>query len=111
MHAQQLPHTAHAPPLPMMPHPALPGPPATAASLLGLSSIAGPASHPLSMLAAKPDLHREETKSTPGKIVQLLTDEFGIKTVTICAYVFLIVILPRYVRVFLSNTHLEFDSK
>uniref|UniRef100_A0A0K8SNJ1 Groucho/TLE N-terminal Q-rich domain-containing protein n=6 Tax=Lygus hesperus TaxID=30085 RepID=A0A0K8SNJ1_LYGHE len=66
MHAQQLPHTAHAPPLPMMPHPALPGPPASAASLLGLSSIAGPASHPLSMLAAKPDLHREESKSTPG---------------------------------------------
>ncbi|CAH1407561.1 unnamed protein product [Nezara viridula] len=64
MHAGQLPHAGHAPPLPMMPHPGLPGPPATAASLLGLSaSLAGPAAHPLSMLAAKPDLHREETKS------------------------------------------------
>ncbi|KAJ9575991.1 hypothetical protein L9F63_007091, partial [Diploptera punctata] len=27
MHAQQLPHAAHAPPIPMMPHPGLPGPP------------------------------------------------------------------------------------
>lgn len=67
MHAGQLPHAGHAPPLPMMPHPGLPGPPATAASLLGLSaSLAGPAAHPLSMLAAKPDLHREETKSASG---------------------------------------------
>ncbi|XP_072153256.1 transducin-like enhancer protein 4 isoform X2 [Bemisia tabaci] len=61
MHAQQLPHTAHPPPLPMMPHPGLPGPPATAASLLGLSgALPGPAAHPLSMLAAKSELHREE---------------------------------------------------
>ncbi|BES87732.1 Groucho/TLE N-terminal Q-rich domain [Nesidiocoris tenuis] len=73
MHAQQLPHTGHAPPLPMMPHPAaLPGPQAsaaTAASLLGLSSLAGagPGGHPLSMLAAaKPDHHREESKSSAG---------------------------------------------
>ncbi|KAL1117930.1 hypothetical protein AAG570_004243 [Ranatra chinensis] len=68
MHAQQLPHAGHAPPLPMMPHPALPGPPSTAASLLGLSGALGaPASHPLSMLAAKPDMHRDEAKTTTGK--------------------------------------------
>lgn len=68
MHAQQLPHAGHAPPLPMMPHPGLPGPPSTAASLLGLSSaLAAPGAHPLSMLA-KPDLHtREEVKSNSGK--------------------------------------------
>uniref|UniRef100_A0A023FB07 Putative transducin-like enhancer of split protein n=2 Tax=Triatominae TaxID=70999 RepID=A0A023FB07_TRIIF len=67
MHAQQLPHAGHAPPLPMMPHPGLPGPPASAASLLGLSgALAGPASHPLSILAAKPDLHREDSKSASG---------------------------------------------
>lgn len=65
MHAQQLPHAAHAPPIPMMPHPGIPGPPAAAASLLGLSSLAGPAAH-LNMLAPKPELHRDD-KSSGGK--------------------------------------------
>ncbi|XP_065221828.1 protein groucho isoform X3 [Planococcus citri] len=66
MHAQQLPHAAHAPPIPMMPpHPGMPGPPATAASLLGLSGLAGPGAHPLSMLTAKPELHRDD-KSNSG---------------------------------------------
>ncbi|XP_047004369.1 transducin-like enhancer protein 4 isoform X2 [Schistocerca americana] len=67
MHAQQLPHAAHAPPLPMMPHP---GPPnAAAASLLGLSgALAAPPGHPLAMLgAAKPDLHRDD-KPAPGAV-------------------------------------------
>nr|CAD7570256.1 unnamed protein product [Timema californicum] len=65
MHAQQLPHAAHAPPIPMMPHPGLPGPPNSAASLLGLSgALGGPGPHPLSMLGAKPDLHRDEVKSS-----------------------------------------------
>ncbi|XP_030760957.1 transducin-like enhancer protein 4 isoform X2 [Sitophilus oryzae] len=65
MHAQQLP--AHAPPIPMMPHPSLAGaPPNTAASLLGLSG-ALPAQHPLSMLASKPELHRpDDVKSNSG---------------------------------------------
>lgn len=66
MHAQQLPHAAHAPPIPMMPHPGLPGPPSTAASLLGLSGALGPGAHPLSMLGAKPDLHRDDVKSNSG---------------------------------------------
>lgn len=67
MHAQQLPHAGHAPPLPMMPHPGLPGPPSTAASLLGLGGA-----HPLSMLA-KPDLHtREDVKSSSGEYTALL---------------------------------------
>nr|CAD7399949.1 unnamed protein product [Timema cristinae] len=68
MHAQQLPHAAHAPPIPMMPHPGLPGPPNSAASLLGLSgALGGPGPHPLSMLGAKPDLHRDEVKSSSGQ--------------------------------------------
>jgi hypothetical protein len=66
MHAQQLPHAAHAPPIPMMPHPGLPGPPSTAASLLGLSGALGPGAHPLSMLGTKPDLHRDDVKSSSG---------------------------------------------
>ncbi|GLH03503.1 Protein groucho [Gryllus bimaculatus] len=67
MHAQQLPHAAHAPPIPMMPHPGLPGPPSSAASLLGLSgALAGPGAHPLSMLGSKPELHRDEVKSNSG---------------------------------------------
>ncbi|KAF2898886.1 hypothetical protein ILUMI_07285 [Ignelater luminosus] len=68
MHAQQLPAHA-APPIPMMPHPSLAGaPPSTAASLLGLSGALGaPGQHPLSMLAAKPDLHRsDDVKSNSG---------------------------------------------
>ncbi|XP_059490113.1 transducin-like enhancer protein 4 isoform X2 [Neocloeon triangulifer] len=65
MHAQQLPHAAHAPPIPMMPHPGLPGPPSSAASLLGLSGLSGaPGAHPLSMLGAKPELHREDVKAS-----------------------------------------------
>lgn len=66
MHAQQLPHGAHAPPFPSMPHPSMPGPtPSSAASLLGLSgALGGPGGpHPLSILSAKPpDLtaHRDE---------------------------------------------------
>ncbi|CAB3360755.1 Hypothetical predicted protein [Cloeon dipterum] len=65
MHAQQLPHAGHAPPIPMMPHPGLPGPPSSAASLLGLSGLSGaPGAHPLSMLGAKPDLHREDVKAS-----------------------------------------------
>ncbi|KAF4531556.1 hypothetical protein B566_EDAN013559 [Ephemera danica] len=64
MHAQQLPHAAHAPPIPMMPHPGLPGPPSSAASLLGLSgALSAPGAHPLSMLGAKPDLHRDDVKA------------------------------------------------
>lgn len=64
MHAQQLPAHA-APPIPMMPHPGLAGgPPSSAASLLGLSGAlgggAGPAQHSLSMLQAKPELHRPD---------------------------------------------------
>ncbi|XP_066994084.1 transducin-like enhancer protein 4 isoform X2 [Anabrus simplex] len=67
MHAQQLPHAAHAPPIPMMPHPGLPGPPSSAASLLGLSgALAGPGTHPLTMLGSKPDLHRDDVKSNSG---------------------------------------------
>jgi hypothetical protein len=69
MHAQQLPHAAHAPPIPMMPHPGLPGPPSTAASLLGLSGALGPGAHPLSMLGTKPDLHRDDVKSNSGKFM------------------------------------------
>ncbi|KAF7285250.1 hypothetical protein GWI33_011380 [Rhynchophorus ferrugineus] len=65
MHAQQLP--AHAPPIPMMPHPSLAGaPPNTAASILGLSG-ALPAQHPFSTLASKPELHRpDDVKSNSG---------------------------------------------
>lgn len=67
MHAQQLPHAAHAPPIPMMPpHPGMPGPPGSAGSLLGLAGLAGTGAHPLSMLTAKPDLHRDD-KSNSGK--------------------------------------------
>jgi hypothetical protein len=73
MHAQQLPHAAHAPPIPMMPHPGLPGPPSTAASLLGLSGALGPGAHPLSMLGTKPDLHRDDVKSNSGKFTADLT--------------------------------------
>jgi len=67
MHAQQLGPAAAAaaaaahPPLPMLPHPGLPGaplPPSSAASLLGLSALGAP--HPLAMLNAKHDLHRED---------------------------------------------------
>jgi hypothetical protein len=67
MHAQQLGPAAAAaaaaghPPLPMLPHPGLPGaplPPSSAASLLGLSGLGGP--HPLAILNAKHDLHRDE---------------------------------------------------
>ncbi|GLV31694.1 groucho [Carabus blaptoides fortunei] len=68
MHAQQLPAHA-APPIPMMPHPGLAGaPPSSAASLLGLSgALAAPGQHPLSMLGAKPDLHRpDDIKSNSG---------------------------------------------
>jgi len=70
MHAQQLPHAAHAPPIPMMPHPGIAPPPGTA-SLLGLSGLAGPGGHSLSMLTSKPDLHRDD-KSSGGKFRQLL---------------------------------------
>ncbi|XP_018328388.1 transducin-like enhancer protein 4 isoform X2 [Agrilus planipennis] len=68
MHAQQIPAHA-APPIPMMPHPGLGGaPPNTAASILGLSGALGaPGQHPLSMFAAKPDLHRsDDVKSGSG---------------------------------------------
>lgn len=67
MHAQQLGPAAAAaaaahPPLPMLPHPGLPGapglPPSSAASLLGLSGLGGP--HPLAILNAKHELHRDE---------------------------------------------------
>lgn len=71
MHAQQLPSHA-APPIPMMPHPGLAGgPPSTAASLLGLSgALAAPGQHPLSMLGAKPELHRsDDVKSNSGKSI------------------------------------------
>ena len=54
MHAQQMPHAAHAPPFPALPHPGLPGP------LAGLS-------HPLSMLqAAKPEHRDPDAKPPPG---------------------------------------------
>lgn len=71
MHAQQLPHAGHAPPIPMMPHPGLPGPPVTAsASLLGLAGAAGSASHPLSMLGAKPtDMHRGADSDKPSSAI------------------------------------------
>ncbi|KAK7574054.1 hypothetical protein V9T40_011245 [Parthenolecanium corni] len=65
MHAQQLPHAAHAPPIPMMPHPGIAPPPGTA-SLLGLSALSGPGGHSLSMLTSKPELHRDD-KSSSGK--------------------------------------------
>ncbi|GAB6020293.1 Transducin-like enhancer protein 4 [Chamberlinius hualienensis] len=67
MHAQQLPH-AHAPPIPMVPHPGL-QPPAMPAGLLALSGALGvsAASH----LSALKDQHREETKSSSSA----LTDE------------------------------------
>lgn len=71
MHAQQLPSHA-APPIPMMPHPGLAGgPPTSAASLLGLSGALGaPGQHPLSMLGAKPELHRsDDVKSNSGKTI------------------------------------------
>lgn len=70
MHAQQLGPAAaaaaagHPGPLPMLPHPGLPGaplPPSSAASLLGLSGLGGP--HPLAILNAKHDLHRDEKPS------------------------------------------------
>lgn len=70
MHAQQLGPAAAAaaaaahPPLPMLPHPGLPGaplPPSSAASLLGLTGLGGP--HPLAILNAKHDLHRDEKPS------------------------------------------------
>lgn len=74
MHAQQLGPAAAAaaaaghPPLPMLPHPGLAGapglPPSSAASLLGLSALGG-APHPLAMLNAKHDLHRDD--KTPGQ--------------------------------------------
>ncbi|KAK6631264.1 Transducin-like enhancer protein 3-B [Polyplax serrata] len=64
MHAQQLPHAAHAPPIPMMPHPGLPGQPTTGAGLLG--ALGGPAPHPLSILAAKPDLNSDHVKYNSG---------------------------------------------
>ncbi|KAL0271666.1 UNVERIFIED_CONTAM: hypothetical protein PYX00_008686 [Menopon gallinae] len=64
MHAQQLPHAAHAPPIPMMPHPGLPGPPTTGAGLLG--ALGGPAPHPLSILAAKPELNSDHVKYNSG---------------------------------------------
>lgn len=65
MHAQQLPAHA-APPIPMIPHPGLAGAP-PAASLLGLSGALGSGQHPLSMLASKPDLHRQDdVKSNSG---------------------------------------------
>lgn len=71
MHAQQLPHSTHAPPIPMMPHPGLPGPPVTAAaSLLGLAGAAGSAAHPLSMLGAKPtDMHRSADSDKPSSAI------------------------------------------
>lgn len=71
MHAQQLPAHA-APPIPMIPHAGLVAgaPPSSAASLLGLSGALGaPGQHPLSMLGAKPDLHRsEDVKPSNGEI-------------------------------------------
>ncbi|XP_025193208.1 transducin-like enhancer protein 4 isoform X2 [Melanaphis sacchari] len=77
MHAQQLPHAGHAPPIPMMPHPGLPGPPVTAsASLLGLAGAAGSASHPLSMLGAKPtDMHRGADPDKPSSAIGLSSAE------------------------------------
>ncbi|XP_066256752.1 transducin-like enhancer protein 4 isoform X1 [Euwallacea similis] len=65
MHAQLPAHAA--PPIPMMPHPSLAGaPPSSAASILGLPGSL-PAQHPLTMLAAKPDLHRsDDVKSNSG---------------------------------------------
>jgi hypothetical protein len=76
MHAQQLPHAAHAPPIPMMPHPGLPGPPSSAASLLGLSgALSAPGAHPLSMLGAKPDLHRDDVKAANGKFDHVISTE------------------------------------
>jgi len=55
----------------MMPHPGLPGPPVTAsASLLGLAGAAGSASHPLSMLGAKPtDMHRGADSDKPSSAI------------------------------------------
>jgi len=52
----------------MMPHPGLPGPPSSAASLLGLSGLSGAPGHPLSMLGAKPELHRDDVKPSSGKL-------------------------------------------
>ncbi|XP_066944748.1 transducin-like enhancer protein 3 isoform X3 [Macrobrachium rosenbergii] len=71
MHAQAgIPHGAHAPTLPMAPHPTLPGmpglPPSTAAppgllSAVSSASLMGLPAHPLSVLG-KPDLSRPDDK-------------------------------------------------
>ena len=72
MHAQGLPHGAHAPTLPMAPHPSLSGmpglPPTSGAAPQGLlsavsqASLMGlPSQHPLGLLG-KPDLARPDDK-------------------------------------------------
>ena len=66
MHAQQLPHAAHAPPIPMMPHPGLPGPPSAGAGILG--ALGGPTPHPLSILASKPDINSDHVKYNSGML-------------------------------------------
>nr|XP_045591255.1 transducin-like enhancer protein 3-B isoform X2 [Procambarus clarkii] len=68
MHAQAgIPHGAHAPTLPMAPHPSLAGMPPSSGAPHGLlsavssASLMGLPAHPLSMLG-KPDLGRADDK-------------------------------------------------
>lgn len=70
IHAQQLPHGAHGPGLPMGPHPGLPGMGPTAAGLLGFGAgLPAPAAHVSggSHALLKPaDLHARESSDLKG---------------------------------------------
>jgi len=68
MHAQQLPH-AHAPPIPMVPHPGLQPPSMPPGSIPGLLALSGALSvSAASHLSALKEQHREESKSSSSAL-------------------------------------------